>query len=311
MRGRPQNSRHLLQATGVALDRFLRHRFQGISWNQSRRLISQGMVSVNGTTIRSPTALVMAGDEVSLSRPRAGSPRVTAPECRFVYLDSQLLVVDKPAGISTVPFDEQERDTLWHRVRNHLARQRRSSRAAVLVVHRIDKETSGLIVFARTNLAFRYLKQLFRIHAVERRYIALVHGRITDRTIHTRLVADRGDGRRGSTRNPRLGREAITHVRAIEHFDDASLIECRLETGRTHQIRIHLSEAGHPLLGERVYTAPGLEPVAAPRLMLHAGHLGFQHPISGELKSWSVPLPADMTEALDVLRTKHTLVQKR
>src|SRR5262249_24736641 len=131
-------------------------------------------------------------------------------------------------------------------------------------VHRLDRETSGLMVFARTHAAERILAQQFREHATHRRYLAIVQGRVEAQTIRTRLLRDRGDGRRGSTNLPNVGKEAITHVKPLEYLPlprgqgrgegaAYTLIQCKLETGRTHQIRIHLSEQGHPVCGEKVY----------------------------------------------------------
>ena len=131
-----------------------------------------------------------------------------------------------------------------------------------------------------------------------------MHGSIKDRTISSRLVQDRGDGRRGSTKNPTLGRESVTHVFFREALSGATFIECRLETGRTHQIRIHLSEAGHPLVGERVYAKNNPHPtVAAPRLMLHAWQLGFRHPATQAELDFEQALPNDMLEVLARLRS--------
>jgi 23S rRNA pseudouridine1911/1915/1917 synthase len=164
----------------------------------------------------------------------------------------------------------------------------------------LDRETSGLIVYARTLPAKRHLKQQFRARSVKRKYVAVANGQVHSQTITSRLVADRGDGLRGSTSNPRLGKLAITHVRVQKSTAQASLVECRLETGRTHQIRIHLFEAGHPLVGERVYLRrlhappPSDSFIAAPRLMLHAKTLGFEHPRSGEPLFFESALPADL-----------------
>jgi 23S rRNA pseudouridine1911/1915/1917 synthase len=171
------------------------------------------------------------------------------------------------------------------------------------IVHRIDKETSGLVVFARTLAAKRDLKQQFRIHTVRRRYRALAHGQVPERSISSRLVQDRGDGLRGSTNNPKLGRVATTHVRPLEALQGATFIECQLETGRTHQIRIHLAEAGSPLLGERVYSKNFPHPLlSAPRLMLHAQELGFVHPVTGKHLDFEEPLPEDVLLVLKRLR---------
>jgi 23S rRNA pseudouridine1911/1915/1917 synthase len=151
------------------------------------------------------------------------------------------------------------------------------------------------------------LKNQFRAHSVRRRYRAIVHGSVRDRTISSRLVQDRGDGRRGSTDNPTLGRESITHVFFREALLGATLIECRLETGRTHQIRIHLSEVGHPLVGERVYAKDNPQPsIAAPRLMLHAMQLGFRHPVTNLELDFEQALPSDFLEVLRRLQPKPT-----
>jgi 23S rRNA pseudouridine1911/1915/1917 synthase len=189
----------------------------------------------------------------------------------------------------------------------------------VRAVHRIDRETSGLVVFARNVPASRILAEQFRVHTTHRRYLALVAGRVNAGTIRMRLIRDRGDGRRGSS-DTEEGKEAITHVTPVEHFGtDYTLVECRLETGRTHQIRIHMSETGHPVCGERVYAAPRrkgardeaaalerlLEESRAPRVMLHAAELGFVHPVSGETLRFTSPLPADMRKVLAGLRKRY------
>ena len=162
---------------------------------------------------------------------------------------------------------------------------------------------AGRAVFARTLAATRGLKQQFRVHTVERRYVAIAHGAVRTATLRSRLVRDRGDGRRGSTENEELGRDAVTHVRVLEKLDGATLIECKLETGRTHQIRIHLSEEGHPIVGERVYSKEYRgRLIAAPRLMLHAFELGFDHPATGKHLHFEAPMPPDFRDVLESLR---------
>ena len=235
---------------------------------------------------------------MAAARQREG-PRL--PSGSIVHVDAHVVVVQKPAGISTVPYDENETGTLDELVQNELGRRE----PPLGIVHRIDKETSGLVLFARSLAAKLDLKNQFRVHSVRRRYRAIVHGPIADRTIFSRLVQDRGDGRRGSTNNPKLGRESTTHVFFREALAGATFIECRLETGRTHQIRIHLSEAGHPLVGERVYDRNNPHPIiVAPRLMLHALQLGFRHPVTGQELDFEQPLPADILEVLARLRRK-------
>lgn len=307
-----------------ALDRAVRALFhapgqpqgQPASWGVARAWIATGKVRVGGELVTDVTTRVRAGVEVSLDE-RARRPRATElADAAMVHVDPHVVVVAKPPGLSTVPYDESETDTLDLRVRDWLARRGggagganakrgRGLRPNLGIVHRLDKETSGLIVFTRTWLAKQSLSLQFRKHTVHRRYLALVTGHAAPRTIRTFFVEDRGDGLKGSARGkpPPAAREAITHVECIESFPLATLVACRLETGRTHQIRIHLSEAGHPVLGERVYTRHFRgERVEAPRLMLHAAELGFVHPATEREVKWEQPLPDDMRAVLERLR---------
>src|SRR5262249_47465942 len=148
------------------------------------------------------------------------------------------------------------------------------------VVQRLDKETSGLVVFARSVLAERGLGKQFHAHTVIRRYLAIIPGYLSARRIATRLVRDRGDGRRGSTALPGVGKVAVTHIEVLDRMPRHTLLSCRLETGRTHQIRVHLAELGHPICGEKVYQREP-DKSGTPRLALHACELGFIHPVTG------------------------------
>jgi 23S rRNA pseudouridine1911/1915/1917 synthase len=293
------------------VDRAVRGLF-GTSWGQARAWIAGGKVRVGGLVVTEPTARVRADVEIVVDeaarRPR---PEELADE-DVVYSDAQVVVVAKPSGISTIPYDESETDTLDARVRAWLERRRlvpRGARPTLGVVHRIDKETSGLVVFTRTWLAKQSLSGQFRRHTVHRRYLAIAHGDVPARTIRSFFVENRGDGLRGSLRGPGGRRppadaqEAISHLDRIEALRGATYVGCRLETGRTHQIRIHLSEAGHPLVGDRVYTRGFLGPlIEAPRLMLHAAELGFVHPSTEREMRWERPVPGDMTAVLSRLR---------
>ncbi|HVR20393.1 MAG TPA: RluA family pseudouridine synthase [Polyangiaceae bacterium] len=288
------------------LDRVLRSLHPGSSWNSVRRLIETGKVSVDGEVTRDPTRGVRRGSVLAISmRARRPTSGAILPKEAFVYIDSQVVVVRKPAGVSTVPYDETETDTLVDRVHKALKAMNRSNSAPPGIVHRLDKETSGLILFARTLAAKRALKQQFRVHSVHRRYVALSHGFVDAQSVSSRLVRDRGDGRRGSTDNPTLGRDAITHIGVLERLDGATVVECRLETGRTHQIRIHLAELGHPLLGETLYLKRFTGPILdAPRLMLHAREIGFSHPATGQPLHFEEPMPDDMRLVLESLRRR-------
>ena len=175
-------------------------------------------------------------------------------------------------------------------------------------VHRLDKETSGLVVLARTGPAETNLGLQFRAHTIDREYVALVRGRAKAGRIESLLVRDRGDGRRG-TGNSEEGQRAVTNIRVLEKLGAFTLVACRLETGPHHQVRIHLGEAGTPLCGERVYDRPlngkpAADASGAQRPLLHATYLSFDHPETGQRVSWRAKLPRDMDEMLRKLRYK-------
>jgi 23S rRNA pseudouridine1911/1915/1917 synthase len=295
------------------LDRAVRSLF-GVSWGKARGWIEKGKVRVRGGVALEATMRVEEDDDVAVDE---GAPRPRGRELQrddVVYADAQVVVVAKPPGLSTVPYDETETDTLDARVRAWLERKRlvpRGARPSLGVVHRIDKETSGLVVFARTWLAKQSLAGQFRRHTVHRRYLAVARGELRSaRTIRSFIIDDRGDGLRGSARGnpPPDARETITHVEPIEMLAGATLVACRLETGRTHQIRIHLSENGHALAGERVYVRGGrgtdAPTIEAPRLMLHAAELGFVHPSTEREVRWASPMPDDMRAVVERLRRR-------
>lgn len=295
----------------TGLDGVIKTLFE-VSWGKARDWIATGKVRVDGRVAMDERMRPKVGAtiEVDLRARRARVDR-DLPRDAIVFVDTHLVVVNKPAGISTVPYDDTEEGTLDVRVRAYLEAQagaRRSGPAPLGVVHRIDKETTGLVAFTRTWLAKQHVAQQFRAHTVHRLYHAIVHGRLRAATYRSHLVENRGDGLRGSAKpGHKEGRLAVTHVEPIESLDDATLVACRLETGRTHQIRIHLSEAGHPLVGERVYIRhyKGHE-IPAPRLMLHAAELGLVHPKTGQEMRWSCQAPRDFEETLARLRPAPT-----
>jgi 23S rRNA pseudouridine1911/1915/1917 synthase len=304
---------------GHTLAKVLRSRLGGPSWTDVRKLIAARRVKV-GDAICSDDARRLKENEVVvlLEQPKP-LPRVAHPERLVIrHLDEHVVVVEKPAGVNTVrhpaelEWSEQRRQldptledlTQWA-IAHRLGRNPKEL-VRLRIVHRLDKETSGLLVFARSALAEKELGLQFRKHTVVRRYLAVVPGTMSPRTITTRLVPDRGDGRRGSTKLPDVGKVAITHVAVEKAFDGYTLLSCRLETGRTHQIRIHLSESGHHVCGDKVYVKKANGEVTAdrsgaPRLALHATELGFEHPATGEHLHWSMPLPGDLQRFVDRL----------
>lgn len=307
---------------GKTLAALLRHWLPGQTWTQVRNLIAARRVKLNGELWLDDARRLKEGDTVEILPRPEKSPQVHIDQIPIRHIDEHLVVVEKPAGISTVrhPAErdwlEERRllvltldDLVMRQIGMRLPQKKHDPRPRLRIVQRLDKETSGLVVFARSVEAERGLGMQFRRHTVTRRYLTVVPGIVTPQTIRSALVPDRGDGRRGSTPLPDAGKEAVTHITVEERLPGYTLLSCRLETGRTHQIRIHLAELGHPVCGERVYnrTFKG-EPIpdtsGAPRLALHATELGFSHPITEEPMHWEMPLPHDLREFLDRLREK-------
>jgi 23S rRNA pseudouridine1911/1915/1917 synthase len=316
----PQKFTTTAEQAGITLAAFLRNHLPGRSWAQVRRLIESRRVRIDGELCLDPARRLREGLLVEILDRSAQKPR-QYEAIKIAYLDQHLVVVEKPSGISTVRHPV-ERDwpakrkalspTLEDIVPRLIAQREGKSRKGPLprlrIVQRLDKETSGLVAFARTVLAERALGKQFHAHSVLRRYLAIIPGFLPAQRKATRLVRDRGDGRRGSTSLPGVGKEAITNIEPVEKLGHYSVISCRLETGRTHQIRIHLAELGHSVCGEKVYNRkPGgpaeVDASGAPRLALHAAELGLVHPVSGESMRWTMPLPADLEEFLNRLCT--------
>lgn len=298
---------------------WLRVWLPGQSWTQVRKLISSRRVKINGEVWLDEARRLKSGDTVELLANAVKMP-VLIDQIPIRYIDDHVIVVEKPSGISTVRHPA-ERDWLEERrmlvltlddlvlrqIGMQLPRKKHDHRPRLRVVQRLDKETSGLVVFARTVDAERGLGMQFRRHTVIRRYLTVVPGKLIGQTIRSVLVRDRGDGRRGSTTIKHVGKEAVTHISVEEDLGDYTLLSCRLETGRTHQIRIHLSEIGHPVCGERVYNRefegkPIVDTSGAPRLTLHACELGFVHPITEEVMHWEMPMPDDLRDFVERLR---------
>lgn len=326
MTTKPKERQLPAELADAPLDRVVRSLFE-TSWGEARRWIERGKVTVNGDRVTDGLRPVRESSRICLdltaARPRG--PR-DLDHGSVVYLDAQLVVINKPPGISTVPFAELGEVALTHQVQRFLAKhggsrsgKRRSAMPTLIVVQRLDRGTSGLVVFARSYGVSRKLSEQFRAHRVERKYSVLAHGRARTCTIRSRLLENRGDGLRGSlershhrrSRRQRKAKLAVTHVVLERYFPGsaakgasggASLVGCRLETGRTNQIRIHLSEAGHPVVGDTLYIRDYEgDLIPAPRLMLHAGLLGFRHPATERRMRFEQPLPKDFVNMLEKL----------
>jgi 23S rRNA pseudouridine1911/1915/1917 synthase len=282
-----------------------------LSWSKARDLVGSGRVRVDGRAETDPARRLREGERIEIG----GTHAARREPDLIVHLDAEVAVVRKPAGLMTVPFEKDDRDTLLSRARVAIRRletsRGQSHNPGLRAVQRLDKDTSGLVVFARTIPAQRHLQRQFTEHTALRRYLAVVHGAAGAGIYESVLVPDRGDGLRGSWgvyrqargNPPAEARQAITHVTVEERLRRATLVSCRLETGRTHQIRIHLAEAGHPLVGETVYIRDFSGPwLTAPRLMLHATELGFEHPRTGKEIRFTEPPPEDFVTVVEKLR---------
>ena len=291
-----------VEQAGVTVAAFVKAKLD-VPWTVAKRHVSTGKVSVDGVVVTEIDHRLAVGQRVEL---KMAAPRPRDPEREGVLVldDPHVVVIDKPAGISSVPYEERETGTAMDLIRGAWRRMGKPATSVPLhVVHRIDRATSGLLAFAKTKRAELGMAAQLRAHTMERMYLCVAHGVMPAGRIESQLVADRGDGLRGSTSDPNRGKRAITHVTVREAQRGATLCEVRLETGKTHQIRIHLAESGHPLVGETVYIRNYRgTPIESPRLLLHAATLGFIHPVTNERVSLSSPLPPDFTSVVDRLR---------
>lgn len=366
------------QHAGLTLAAALKELVPNTSWSTAKQWIAKRQVQVNGNLCLDEARRVTEKDVVKLFEQPL--PRPVAPnDLRIVHLDEHLLVVEKPAGVTSVRHvaerklstrRRQLQPTLEELLPPLLAKlqhlrwpplpplgmnkgkkvggpkfkqplgihnaKKLPPELQVIAVHRLDRDTSGLMLFARTRVAEQKLTNMFRRHTINREYVAVCLGHVAAGTIESRLVRDRGDGVRGShvatvavkqatepTETSDMdnsdadipaGDRAVTHIVSAEHFvagtpeQAYSLIRCRLETGRTHQIRIHLSEAGHMLCGDKIYfrNAQGAlthDSSGAPRHALHSDSLSFTHPVTGQHLKFTMPMPHDLAKWLKKLRT--------
>ncbi len=284
----------------------------GVAWSRARRLCTEGRVTLNGERCLDPASRVAPGTVVAVDQTAPKLRTGPIAESAIVFYDRDLVVVDKPAGMLSVADESGNKETIADYARTLLRRIGAPGVDSKLgVVHRLDKDTSGVMVFARTATAKRALAAQFREHTVDRVYRAIAHGAVIATRVETYLLPDRGDGMRGSHGHfrrpngdaPSEAKLSITHLRPIASLVGATLVECRLETGRQHQIRIHLSELGHPLVGEHVYIRDYAGPkIEASRPMLHARTLGFAHPRTAERVSFEREPPDDFQAMIESLR---------
>jgi 23S rRNA pseudouridine1911/1915/1917 synthase len=285
------------EAGGDRLDRFLAELPEVGSRSAAERLVESGSVRVDGSA-RPKSYRLEGGEDLEVELPPE-KPNALEPEqvdFRVVYEDGHLLVVDKPAGLVVHPGAGHGSGTLVHGLVGVAAGGGEEDRPGI--VHRLDRDTSGLLVVARTDEAHTRLQEMVRSRVLERHYVALVRGR--PRSWRGTIDAPIGRDRRVRTRHSTDtddAREAVTHFTLERALPRATLLRVRLETGRTHQIRVHLQAIGHPVCGDPEYGTAGL--YGLERQFLHAEHLAFTHPVTGESLDLHSPLPPDLAAALE------------
>ncbi len=298
---------------GWRLDRALAAAVPTLSRERLKSLIRSGAVEAEGKAVRDPATKVRGEEALRLAVPEPTPAHNEAQDIplTIVFEDEHLLVVDKPAGLVVHPAAGNFDGTLVNALLHHCAGQLSGIGGVARpgIVHRIDKDTSGLLVVAKTDVAHEGLAKQFAAHSIDRRYLALVNGspRASEGTVDAPLARSATNRKKIAIVEGQRGKRAVTHWKRLQNLKDAALLECRLETGRTHQVRVHLASLGHPLLGDPVYGRSGkthgklLNELQFHRQALHAAELGFTHPVTRRRLSFSSPMPTDMQELFNAL----------
>jgi len=298
---------------GWRLDRALAAAVPTLSRERLKALIRSGALARDAVAVRDPAIKVRGDETFTLAVPEP-EPAHNEPQdipLRVIFEDEHLLVVDKPAGLVVHPAAGNRDGTLVNALLHH-CRGSLSGIGGVArpgIVHRIDKDTSGLLVVAKTNVAHEGLAKQFAAHSIDRRYLAIVNGvpKAKEGTVDAPLARSSTNRKKISIVEGERGKRAVTHWQRQKILSDAALVECRLETGRTHQVRVHMASIGHPLLGDPVYGRSGrahgklLKELQFHRQALHAAELGFTHPVGRHRLSFSSGMPPDMQELFNAL----------
>jgi 23S rRNA pseudouridine1911/1915/1917 synthase len=291
---------------GVRIDRYLSDQCQDISRSYLQKLLKEQSVLVEEKPVKS-NYKVNKGDRISLTLPEIREPEIVPEDIPLdiIYEDKDIILINKPKGMVVHPAAGHYNGTLVNGLMSH-CRSELSGINGVMrpgIVHRIDMDTTGVLIVCKNDMAHNSISEQLKEHSITRRYAAIVHGVLKDDegTINAPIGRHPIDRKKMSI-NEKNGRDAITHYRVLERFRQYTYIECQLETGRTHQIRVHMASTGHPLLGDSVY-GPAKCPFRLNGQTLHAGVLGIIHPRTGEYMEFTAPLPDYFEELLRKLRT--------
>lgn len=283
---------------GKRLDIWLCANIPDCSRKRAKKLLDGGRIFVNGKQVFIAGWKLKENDQIRILK--EGEKEAKRDFVRVLYEDKDIIVVDKPAGIVSVS-DEKKRKSMAQMVHAYLRKKYAGSAGSYLhPLHRLDTETSGVMVFAK-SMAARRLENLFRSHRIERRYIALVCGAVSQNRGRIDVPLEKGrftGGKKVRIARKKTGKEAVTEFEVKERYNNATLLELNVHTGRTHQIRVHLAHAGHPLAGDKIYG--GRIPFS--RQALHANVLGFVHPTTGKRLRFTSPVPGDMRKLIEKFR---------
>jgi 23S rRNA pseudouridine1911/1915/1917 synthase len=288
---------------GLRLDQALAQLFPQYSRNRLQAWLAEGHIRVDGRGSQARTR-VAGGEKIDLAPPAApdAAPRAQRMPLKIVHEDAELIVIDKPAGLVVHPGAGQPDSTLLNALLAHAPQLAGVPRAGI--VHRLDKDTSGLLVVAKTVTAQVSLVRQLADRSMGRTYLAVVQG---DPPASGTIDAPLGRDVRSRVRMAvtQRGKPARTRYTVIERYGEAALVQCRLDTGRTHQIRVHFQHIRHPLVGDTVYRRGTRHGIGFPRQALHAAELTLVHPASGKSMTWRSPMPRDMKKLVDALRNGH------
>jgi 23S rRNA pseudouridine1911/1915/1917 synthase len=298
---------------GWRLDRALADAVPTLSRERLKALIRSGAVHAGDKAVRDPAQKVRGEEALRVAVPEP-TPAHNEPQdipLDIVFEDEHLLVVEKPAGLVVHPAAGNFDGTLVNALLHHCAGQLSGIGGVARpgIVHRIDKDTSGLLLVAKTDVAHEGLAKQFAAHSIDRRYLAIVSGvpAATQGAVDAPLARSAANRKKIAVVEPGRGKRAVTHWKRLNVLSDSALVECRLETGRTHQVRVHMASIGHPLVGDPVYGrlrkthGKLLKELGFHRQALHAADLGFTHPVTKHWLSFSSPMPPDMQELMGAL----------
>lgn len=294
-----------VQEAGVRIDRYLSEKNEELSRSYLQKLLKEQQVSVNGRAVKA-NYKVQADDQIQVQLPDLVQPDILPEEIPLdiLYEDDDLMVINKPKGMVVHPSAGHTSGTLVNAILAHCGENLSGINGVMRpgIVHRIDKDTTGALLVCKNDAAHRNLAEQLKEHSIKRRYRAVVRGNLKDDegTIEGPIGRHPTD-RKKMAINRKNGKEAVTHYKVLERFGDCTYIECRLETGRTHQIRVHMTSIGHPLLGDEVYGS-GRNPYHLQGQALHAMILGFEHPSTKEYMEFIAPLPEYFVKLLNKLR---------